>query len=122
MTQTVTTIDGFILPLKPYPQRLVTQLGSISYNLRTRWSNASNCWMMDIADEDNVPIVGSIPLVTGADLLEQYRYLAIGGGGGLYSYSTIGPPDAVAGFLDLGVTSFVVFIPDTPAIIAATAG
>jgi hypothetical protein len=102
-------VTGQIIPFKPYPQRLTTQFGGATYNLRTRWSNMSNCWMMDLADADNNPLVGSIPLVTGADLLEQYGYLAIGGG--LYVYSTSGPPDSVPGFNDLGVTGFVVFIP-----------
>ena len=112
MTNTANTnvvTNGLVLPLQPYPQRLVTQLGSVTYNLRTRWSNTSNCWMIDIADEDNVPIVGSIPMVTGANLLEQYDYLDIGGG--LYAYSTVGPPDAVADFTALGVTAFLIYIP-----------
>ena len=103
------SVTGYVLPLKPYPQRLTTLLNGVSYNMRTRWSNMSNCWMLDLADVDNNPMVGSIPLVTGANLLSQYDYLGIGGG--LYVYDTSGPPDAVPGFSGLGVIGFVAFIP-----------
>ena len=101
--------NAYILPLQPFPQRLSVSLLGTFYNLRTRWSNASNCWMMDIADQDNNPIVGSICLVTGADLLEQYGYLGIGGG--LLVETTQGPPNTVPGFRDLGVTAQVFFLP-----------
>ncbi len=67
---------------------------------------------MDIADASGNPMVGSIPLVTGADLLEQYAYL--GFGGALLVVTTQGPPDTVPGFGDLGVTSSVFFLPYAP--------
>lgn len=103
------SVSGQILPLRPVPQRFVTQLAGVTYNLRTRWSVGSDCWMLDISDQDNTPILGSIPLVTGADLLEQYGYLNFGGA--LYAFSTVGPPDVVPTLGDLGVTAFAIFVP-----------
>lgn len=101
---------GFVLPLRPStPQEFVTQLNGVSYTLRTRWLTPSSCWVMDIGDVDNNPMVGSIPLVPGVDLLEQFGYLGIGGA--LVAYNTQGPPDMVPGFNDLGVTVRVAFVP-----------
>lgn len=34
--------------------------------------------MLDISDRHNALIVGGIPLVTGANLLEQYQYIGLG--------------------------------------------
>jgi hypothetical protein len=104
------SITGYIIPFSPRPQRLITTLGTVTYNLRTRWSNPSNCWLLDIADVDNNLIIGGIPMITGADLLEQYRYL--GFVGSLFAYSTDGPPDMVPTLIGLGITAQVAYIPD----------
>lgn len=37
-------------------------------------------WILDIADSTGANIVCGIPLVTGANLLDQYAYLGIKGG------------------------------------------
>lgn len=104
-------IQAFALPLSPQPQTLSVTLLGTTYNLRTRWSQLQNCWCIDFADQDNNPIVGSIPLVTGADLLQQYLYLNFGGG--LYVYDSQLPPNMVPGFTDLGVTAQILFVPYT---------
>lgn len=104
-----TTISAYQLPLLPQPQTLQVLLLGVTYSLRTRWSVSQNCWCLDIADQDNNALVGSIPIVTGADLLEQYGYLEIGGG--LYVFNTQGAPDTVPGFSNLGTTALLLFIP-----------
>ena len=100
---------ALLLPLKPYPQRLVVPLLSTTYNLRTRWSVSNNSWMLDISDANNNLLVGSVPLVTGADLLEQYGYLELGFG--LLVEMTSGPPNTVPGYGDLGVNAQVYVMP-----------
>jgi hypothetical protein len=103
----VASPNYFQFPLRPTPQTFAASLLGVTYNFRTWWSPSQTCWCVDIADVDNVPVVGSIPLVTGADLLEQYEYLGIGGG--LVVYDTAGPPDSVPGYADLGVTGQLLF-------------
>jgi hypothetical protein len=103
------TVAFYQIPTTPWPRVWTTSLLNVTYTLRTRWSNLSNCWMLDISDVDNNLLIGSIPLVTGADLLEQYQYLEIGGG--LIIQNTSGPPDTVPGYSSLGVTSQLLFFP-----------
>lgn len=104
------TTTWYVIPITPStPQVFSTTLLQTSYNMRTRFSVGSLAWMLDIYDVDNNLIVGSIPLVTGADLLEQYKYLGIGGG--LYISNSGSLNDAVPQFNDLGVNGQLVFIP-----------
>lgn len=70
---------AFEIPLDPTPQTLSIVLGSTPYNLTVRWCVPAAAWIVDIADSTGTPIVSGIPLVTGADLLEQYAYLGFGG-------------------------------------------
>jgi hypothetical protein len=56
-------------------------------------------WVLDINDTGGNPILCGIPLVTGADLLAQYAYLAFGG---QLWVTTDGAPDAVPTYLNLG--------------------
>lgn len=109
MTTTATGGVYFQIPLRATPQSLGVVLLGVSYNLRTRWSRASNCWTISLYDVDNNLLVGEVPMVTGCDLLGQYAYLGIGGG--LLVYDTSGPPDAVPGFASLGVTAQLLFFP-----------
>lgn len=67
------------IPLKPTPQLLKIALAGTTYSLRVDWNLAAACWMLDIRQADETPIVEGIPLVTGVDLLEQYGYLNFGG-------------------------------------------
>lgn len=74
------------IPLFSAPQKLAIALGGIPYSLTVKWNDtvyggglAEPCWILDIADANEVPIITGIPLVTGADLLAQYKYLGIKG-------------------------------------------
>lgn len=67
------------VPLVPQAQQLQITLGTTVYNLLLQWNVPNACWMMDILDQDNVPIIAGLPLVTGADLLSPFEYLEIGG-------------------------------------------
>jgi len=69
----------FEIPLISMPQRFEIALAGVTYNLTVRWIEHGQFWSLDINDQDNVPIINGIPLITGEDLLSQYEYLDLGG-------------------------------------------
>lgn len=52
---------------------------NITLKLGLRFNSVANYWVMSISDpKTNKFILDGIPLLTGGDLLEQYRYLGLG--------------------------------------------
>lgn len=46
----------------------------------TRWNDAASVWMLDIFDDiSSMPLVLSVPLIPGEDLLGQYGHVGIPG-------------------------------------------
>lgn len=66
------------VPLSSVPQTFQITIAMIVYVLTVRWNSQNQSWVLDISDQNNVPILQGIPLVTGSDLLEQYGYLNFG--------------------------------------------
>jgi hypothetical protein len=99
-----TTVE---LPLRGGPQTLGFMLKAMQYRAKLSWNAIAECWILDIADNTDTPIINGIALVTGADLLEQFQYLNFGGM--LYVINDIAPVDAVPGWNDLGQTGHVYF-------------
>jgi hypothetical protein len=104
------------LPLTPRPQTLTCELGGTTYLFRFKWNRIIQAWVMDIRDSAGLPIAGlagldGIPLVTGTDLLGQFRYLAIGGGLPMIVMTiAVGrSPDEVPNFRNLGTDGHVFF-------------
>ena len=99
------------IPLSPEPQRFSISLGDIEYQLRLSYQDApEGGWLLDISnssDNPGAPIVAGIPLVTGADLLEQYRHLGIAGE---LWVSTDADSDAVPTFANLGRAGRLFFV------------
>jgi len=82
------------------PQQFVITLSQVDYLLTLRYRNVSEGgWTLDIADTSGNSIIEGIPLVTGCDLLEQYRHL---GFAGALRVQTTNDPDAVPTFENLG--------------------
>jgi hypothetical protein len=77
----------------------------LSYTLFFKWNVIALCWVLDIYAADGItPVINGIPIVTGADLLEQFGYLTLGAFTMLQA-TTIGPfvsPDSVPDFLNFG--------------------
>jgi hypothetical protein len=95
----------FEIPLSPDPQTFVIALGGIEYRLRLTYQDADGGgWVIDLSDNQGGALVQGIPLVTGADLLEQYQYLGIGGA--LYVQGSP-DPDSVPTFENLGNDSIL---------------
>jgi len=96
------------IPLTNQNQTIQVTLLNVTYTMTLLWNQYANCWMLDINDVNNNPILNSIPLLAGRDLLKQFFYLNIGGS--LITYNTSNPMHP-PGYLDLGVSSFLYYIP-----------
>lgn len=103
--------DVYKIPLMPgTPQSLLITLGVKEYRLILRYRDVEDAglWTLDIIDViSNADIVCGIPLVTGTDLLLQYRHLNIEGSLIVYTDSA---PDAVPSFESLGAASNLYFM------------
>lgn len=93
------------------PQSLTVTFGVTEYRLTLRYRDVDQnqgLWSLDIADvATNNDVVCGIPLVTGTDLLAQYRYLGIAGSLAVF---TDGDPDAAPTFSTLGADSNLYFL------------
>lgn len=91
----------FHIPLRPgTPQRFSIRLGQKDYVLTLRYRNiVEGGWVLDIEDAVGTMILAGVPLVTGADLLAQYKHL---GFGGRLWVQTMSEPDAAPTFEHLG--------------------
>lgn len=69
----------FEIPLTPAPQRFTAPLAGVTYSFNLYWNIPTQTWCLDILTEQQVPLVTALPLVTGVDLLGQFRHLGIGG-------------------------------------------
>lgn len=97
----------FEVPLSPMPQRFLITLGDTEYQLTLTYRDAPEAgWILDIADVDGNTMIAGIPLVTGADLLEQYGYM---GFAGALTVATDGDLDAVPTFHNLGTEAHLFF-------------
>jgi hypothetical protein len=100
---------AYKIPFTPQPERIEISLGGLFYILKTYWNTPMGCWILDIYDDVEKPMVRGIPIVTGADLLQQFEYL--GFGGMLLVWSTEGPWHAIPGFDTLGTNSNMYYVP-----------
>lgn len=98
------------IPLVGGPQDMSIPLNGVTYRMTVLWRDAPTMdggWCVDIADSGGNPIVQGIPLVTGANLLEQYEYLNINGELWVQTDNDI---DAVPTFDNLGQASHLYFV------------
>lgn len=103
------SLTNFEIPLSPKNQRFSIILAGVAYVLRFLYNqtldeNAS--WILDISDADGNPIVCGIPVVTGEDMLVQYKYLGINIV--LFCF-TDGDATAIPTAQNLGISSHVYF-------------
>lgn len=103
------TTAYYEVPLTPTPQRFKITLSGVDYAMVVKWNPAYGIWVLDIATALEVPIVGGIGLVTGADLLAQYGYL---GFVGQLFVETETAPDVPPTFDNLGRTSHLFYSVD----------
>lgn len=72
-------MNVYRVPLRAGPQQLAITLSGIVYNLRLRYDERTELWVLDIADADGKSMIRNIPMVTGCNLLEQYHHLGFKG-------------------------------------------
>ncbi|MCW3543123.1 phage baseplate plug family protein [Burkholderia cenocepacia] len=103
-------MNVYEIPLSPQPQRFTVTLSGVDYRMTVQYRAAGGAgWVMDIADSGGAPLVSGIPLVTGINLLEQYRHLGFTGRMWVQGAES---PDDVPTFDDLGVGSHVFWVTD----------
>lgn len=61
------------------PQKFGVSLNGTAYNITLHWCDPAACWILDLADQNNNPLITGIPLVTGLSLLGQYGYVGVPG-------------------------------------------
>lgn len=66
------------IPLTPNNQQFSISIGGQAFNMRVTWCDAAG-WILDLMDISGAALVSGIPLVTGTDLLGQYKHLGITG-------------------------------------------
>jgi hypothetical protein len=101
------------IPLQPSQnQFLQTTLNGITFGLQVTWRDATNNpgWVLDLFDSNDNPLVRGMPLVTGADLMEQHQADVPGGFPGQLWVQSDFDPQAIPTFDNLGVTSHLYFI------------
>ncbi|WP_065494709.1 hypothetical protein [Burkholderia sp. CCA53] len=96
------------MPLSADVQTFNISLSGTIYRLTLVYRGPAG-WVLDIADASDNPLVSGIPLVTGVDLLAQYKYL--GFQGRLWVQGAENPDD-VPTFEDLGIGSKVYWVTD----------
>jgi hypothetical protein len=95
-------VSNFEIPLTPTPQIFNFQLAGVELRLSWVWNPVAVCWVLDILDKLGAPLVTGIPVVTGVDLLGQFRHLGIAQA---IVVQTDNNPNAVPTFSNLGITS-----------------
>lgn len=91
----------FLVPTTPKPQQFFISLNGVTYQFLLKWNTVADCWVLDINDANAAAIAQGLPLITGADLLEQLGYLGITGN---LIVQTTNNADEVPTFNSLGDT------------------
>lgn len=94
------------ITLQPMAQRFDVNLGGTNYLMIIVWNAPANCWILDILATDGTMLATGIPLITGADLLAQLRYLGFTGGLIVTVDNGIGVPT----YANLGIGAHLYFV------------
>ena len=68
------------IPLTNVPQTFDLTLNGRDLTLTSRWNAQMQTWLLDLLDgQTQVPLLMSLPLVTGVDLLAPFAHLGLTG-------------------------------------------
>lgn len=95
------------IPLSPAPQRMSITLSNVTYQLNFVWNETSQCWIMSISDSSGTPLIQGAAITTGADIIEQFEYLGLGGKLIAQTDSNV---DAVPTFTNLGLSGHLYWV------------
>jgi Domain of unknown function (DUF6983) len=102
------TYDVLEIPTQPVNQQFTISLGGVTYDMRLKWNAPNQSWILDILDSQQNAVLEGLPLITGADLLAQYKYVGIAGS--LVVQSDY-DPDVVPDYETLGSTGHLYYLP-----------
>lgn len=88
------------IQLRNVPERFDIDLAGTTFVFETRWNDYAKYWALDIYDADSNPLIMAIPMITGANLIEQYPQLD-----GFLAILTDGDDYAIPTLQSLGVES-----------------
>lgn len=98
----------FEIPLNSGSQTFTAALGPTRYKIAITWREAPYAgYFLDISDLSGVTVVSGIAMVTGVDLLEQYRYRGFAGGLWILTDSGLDPT-----YDGLGTTARLYYVSD----------
>ena len=98
----------FEIPLSPDAQTFTITLAGVRLRLTVVWNEAAEYWTLTIADEDDVILLTSLPLVPGLDLLRQhYSVLDLPG---YLVVQVDGDPHAIPTYENLGTLAHLFFV------------
>ena len=101
-------ITAFRIPLVATPQFFDITLAGKAYSMVCRWNGEMPAWVLDIADATTAtPLLFGLPIVTGVNLLAQYRHLEFGGGLIARTDGAGNPPPTET---NLGTESYLYFV------------
>lgn len=105
-------MQAFEIKLNARPERFrVTLPDQLVLTLTVTWRNRGGAgWVLDIADGEGVALVRGVAMVTGADLLTQYKHVGIPGG--LVVISDGADPYAEPTFTGIGTDSKLYYVLD----------
>lgn len=98
---------NYEIPLTPEAQKFSITLAGITYQISVYWGTRTDCWLIDIADNNGTPILRGIPLVANVDLLAPYPYLNLGG---QLIAQTDNSPNIPPTYSNLGITGHLYFV------------
>lgn len=95
------------IPLIAKAQTFKISLAGVYYWLTVKFNSYSSNWNISIADVNKVVLLDNIPLLSGVNLLEQFKHFNIGG---TLICKTDNAVDANPTYNNLGGLSHVYFI------------
>lgn len=102
----------FKLPLLNIQQIFDIELAGRSLTIETKWNEECPAWELNIFDGVTAaPLILSLPIVTGVDLLSQFSHIGIDGS--IIAY-TDGDDYAPPTLDNLGIDSNVFYLVDIP--------
>lgn len=104
------TTTAYQIPFSAQAQTFRITLGTLDYQLTQRFSTAAQAWVLDVDDADGNPLVHGLLLITGADLLSQFKHLGIPG---QMIVQTDGSVDTVPDYQSMGASGHVYYVVTT---------
>jgi hypothetical protein len=104
-------VSTYEIPLRPEAQTFLVELSGVSYRLSTYWCTEALHWVLNIQEPAGALIAGGLPLVPGADLTEQLKYLSIPG---KLFVQTEGEVTKIPTYTGLGNESKLYYVSDLP--------